>query len=923
MPVSSWIPSSVITPCPVCGRTEDGDCVSSDDGLTVLCHSKVSQSGRIAVPDDRVGDWVFTGKVESKGVMSRAVYVKERERTGGKKPVRSESKQAFLYPAPDGRPLARTKRVDDGKGEKFIWQEYWSEDDRLRRHRPKSKEEKNSYWVCVSQTKVKAGKATAAEREIYQEIVAERQKLIHLYRISEARDLAKTSGLPVLIVEGEGLVNALIELGIPATTNIGGGKKWHQYGGKHGNYKADLKGLDVVLCPDCDRVGVEHMAQVAGDTPTAQWLYANPTHRRWQQDEPSGGYDLKDWIDELKADNWQDEAIRDRIMGAVGARREFRFETEKARRDDEKAESQQASLDFSTPSTDGDGAPIHKLKADYLTICAAIGDQLRFNALKNSVEMNGKEIEVETAKQELVIEHDLWLKSGKEEVADLVVKAAKRNTYNPIQDYLTGCHEKYGSDTSILYSFADRYFGQPDPIYTIFTIRFLIGAVARIFEPGCKFDNALILQGGQGIRKSTFFKILAGREWFDDSLGNTSDKDEKMKLHQTWFMEWAELETVFKRKDVSQTKAFLSSDHDRLRLPYGRSIVEMKRRCVIVGTTNQDEFLNDVTGNRRFWVVPVKVPCIDTSTLAEERDRIWAAAVELYKRGEFWHLSDFEDQAAGMATEEYQSEDAWSQPIEQWLRHTTGEITTSSLLSHALKLEISRQDKAAQMRVSDIMKSLGWEKTRKRVNGENLRIWQPSKEAVPTSLEVGTEVGTFMDLSKSSLYQYFYRSKDSNVPTVPTVPTYLENQDENRKNDQLATSIKNGAEKTSLRKTSGTDGTVGTGKEKSAHSNGSERSNLPGNSDFEVGTSQNGGWNNSLEKLERSKNGNGNGKHHTLPVASSPTLEIGRQAIDQRNGKVVTVTKIDGEWIDFDGENISGTTHCSNLTPLPDPGTQN
>jgi len=112
------------------------------------------------------------------------------------------------------------------------------------------------------------------------------------------------------------------------------------------------------------------------------------------------------------------------------------------------------------------------------------------------------------------------------------------------------------------------------------------------------------LQSPQGWQKSQFLKKLAG-DWFDDSFGAMSDKDERLKLHSAWILEWAELETVFKRKDVAATKAFLSCASDSIRPPYGRETVKMLRPSIIVGTTNETEFLSDTTGNRRFWVVPV------------------------------------------------------------------------------------------------------------------------------------------------------------------------------------------------------------------------------------------------------------------------------------------------------------------------------
>ena len=129
-----------------------------------------------------------------------------------------------------------------------------------------------------------------------------------------------------------------------------------------------------------------------------------------------------------------------------------------------------------------------------------------------------------------------------------------------------------------------------------------------------------------------------GEDWFDDSLGHISDKDERLKLHVTWFIEWAELESVFKRRDLASVKAFLTCSRDYIRPPYGRSVQAFNRPSIIVGTTNQDEFLGDPTGNRRFWVIPLQ-KVVDLRQLQQERDRIWAAAVTLYKAGELWWLS--------------------------------------------------------------------------------------------------------------------------------------------------------------------------------------------------------------------------------------------------------------------------------------------
>ncbi|MGG6295961.1 VapE domain-containing protein [Leptolyngbya sp. AN02str] len=269
-----------------------------------------------------------------------------------------------------------------------------------------------------------------------------------------------------------------------------------------------------------------------------------------------------------------------------------------------------------------------RLFQEFELIQARLGDRLRYNLLTKSVELDGQPFDLGIAKVELVISWKMPLKSGREDIADLVAKVAKQSTYSPVVEYLESCHQRFGKNTSILEGLASRYFGTDEPIYQALVQRFLIAAVARAYQPGCKVDTVLILQGKQGVGKSSFFRVLAGQAWFDDSLGSITDKDSRLVLHQNWMIEWAELESVFKRRDLSHIKAFLSCPVDQIRKPYGRSIESLRRSSVIVGTTNQFEFLADPTGNRRFWVLPVFKP-IDLRQLEAERDQIWAAATEL------------------------------------------------------------------------------------------------------------------------------------------------------------------------------------------------------------------------------------------------------------------------------------------------------
>jgi predicted P-loop ATPase len=180
---------------------------------------------------------------------------------------------------------------------------------------------------------------------------------------------------------------------------------------------------------------------------------------------------------------------------------------------------------------------------------------------------------------------------------------------------------------------AARYLGTNDPLHAILLKKTLIAAVARAYSPGGKVDTICILQGMQGALKSTFWSVLASKEFFTDDISSGSEKDEVMKLSQYWLLEYAEFETAYRKKEVSALKAFLSRQKDSIRLPYAKDVEDVYRPSIFVGTTNKTEFLHDPTGERRYWVIPVWVKKINKALLLRERDAIWAAARECYRSG--------------------------------------------------------------------------------------------------------------------------------------------------------------------------------------------------------------------------------------------------------------------------------------------------
>lgn len=243
---------------------------------------------------------------------------------------------------------------------------------------------------------------------------------------------------------------------------------------------------------------------------------------------------------------------------------------------------------------------------------------------------------------------------------DAVLAVAAERAYHPIKEYLESLPPWDGIPR--VESLLIDYFGAESNSYTKAIIRkTMVAAVARIYHPGTKFDSVLILNGPQGIGKSTFFAKLAG-DWFSDSLTLTDmrDKSGPEKLQGYWILELGELAGM-KKADVETVKSFISRVDDKYRASYGVNVENHPRQCVVVGSTNAESgFLRDITGNRRFWPVRVSGHSTKKAWQITENDvsQIWAETLVLYRQGEKLYLEGEDakyavtEQADAMETDE-------------------------------------------------------------------------------------------------------------------------------------------------------------------------------------------------------------------------------------------------------------------------------
>lgn len=250
---------------------------------------------------------------------------------------------------------------------------------------------------------------------------------------------------------------------------------------------------------------------------------------------------------------------------------------------------------------------------------------------------------------------------------DAIEQVSSDNAFHPIKMYLESLT---WDGVPRIDTFLVEYMGAEDNAYTREAFRkMLLAAVTRIYEPGRKFDTALVFYSEQGVGKSTLIQRLS-KGWFNDSLTNLSGKESYEAIQFAWLVELAEL-SALRKSDVEAVKNFISKREDTYRGAYARRVKTHKRQCVFFGSTNDDEFLKDATGNRRFFPVAVK-RTRKTHIIFEPKfdaivDQLWAEAMEGYMLGEGLTLSDEAETIAGGTREEFTERTPIQGLIEEYL----------------------------------------------------------------------------------------------------------------------------------------------------------------------------------------------------------------------------------------------------------------
>lgn len=315
---------------------------------------------------------------------------------------------------------------------------------------------------------------------------------------------------------------------------------------------------------------------------------------------------------------------------------------------------------------------------------------------------------------------------SEDEIFRHILKYSSSYSFHPVKEYLKGLK---WDGISRLENWLITYMGAhkaPKSYLRAVGSKALVAAVARIMRPGYKFDEMLVLEGDQGTGKSTILSVLGG-EWYGSPIIEPSNKDTISNMHNLWIIEIGEMVPAHK-SDQEALKAFLSMTKDRARLAYERKAETYERQCVFIGTTNKDDYLQDETGNRRYW--PVQTGNVDIEAMRRDRDQLWAEAVQFYKDKLPTHLETPElRKIAAEQTRKRYLDDPWTDDIRKFAVTKPDGFTVKEVWQHlqgfdGIELSVGRFTQADQKRIAKTLKACGFMKERHMVDRVRQYFWR-------------------------------------------------------------------------------------------------------------------------------------------------------------------------------------------------------
>ena len=353
-------------------------------------------------------------------------------------------------------------------------------------------------------------------------------------------------------------------------------------------------------------------------------------------------------------------------------------------------------------------------------------DRLRFNLLTLKPELDGVEIPATDLTYLYVKLGESGWTISKEQAKDALIYASQNNCFDPVQEYLLDLEQQekdlklYPADID---SVASDYLGVKDELSNKMVKIWLVGQVRRAFHRGCKHDTMLVLQGGQGIGKSSFFSSLMPNPDFFADTPTIDPKDRLMVIQSCWCYEVQELENLTSKVEAGKVKALITSSYDTFRPPYASALIKSPRPSLMVGSANKTQLLNDETGHRRFHFVKVS-GAINIERVKEDRDAIWLSAIKAFREGFVPILDTEESQLSENRSSEFEKENEFYSVVAEWIESAPDYFTTRQCF---LGTQLIDQYEAPRpldvVQVGKALKALGYEQKQRRINKVRDRYW--------------------------------------------------------------------------------------------------------------------------------------------------------------------------------------------------------
>lgn len=314
-------------------------------------------------------------------------------------------------------------------------------------------------------------------------------------------------------------------------------------------------------------------------------------------------------------------------------------------------------------------------------------------------------------------------------IGEAIVELSAIAKYHPVCDYIRPI---IWDGVTRIDEWLIKSCGSLDNIYVRAVSRkTLIAAVARVFNPGCKYDYMLVLEGVQGLGKSMLIATLAGK-WFTEINITETNKDTVDKMRGKWILEVGEM-IAARKADVDHLKNFITCASDRARLAYRRNTEDFPRQSIFIGTTNpsgDNSYLRDDTGNRRFWPVSCNGK-INSQWIKENRDQLFAEAYAAHRNNEELYIN--KEEVIAMAVnqqEERQETDPWLPLVQSWMVQAPSKFTGTDVLIQALGMEKHRIERGAQIRIGRVLKKLNMNSSQE--GHAKIRYYYRGETAVPS-----------------------------------------------------------------------------------------------------------------------------------------------------------------------------------------------